>query len=201
MLPNLYESILGVLSESYESINIEADDTDVDTIKIIKEKSSILEETEEVFNDYIIKNYKIDLKQDYQINSDFNIKKLNYQEYLELREEEIKSESQYQEIKLGTTKFYELYDNDKNLIGTFVVVTNRKNNEIYLREEIILIPGVLKAITKELVNDYDSIVFNTLNTSEQAIKCIKENIPNVEDITPDLVTNFGLINLKVNLKK
>lgn len=200
-IPELLGSVLNELSKDYKSITIEVDENDPDTLNVIKEHTLILEETEKYYNEHKEIILKIDLvNKEYIKSKEFNIKKYNYDEYIELREEEIKTSNQYQEIKLGVTNFYKIFDDDKNLIDHFTVTTDNKQNSIYLKDNAVIIPGVLKEATKELSRDYDNVVYVTFDTSTEAIKAIKENCKSVEDITPNVINNIGLINLKINLK-
>lgn len=198
-IPNLYEKLLFELSKDYKSIKIEVDALDTDTINVIKEKSNILEETEKFYKEYKFIIYTIDLTNITETNDEYIIDKYTYEEYLELEEENIKKTELYNEIKLGKTKVYHIFDEDKKIIDMFTVNTDAHQHNIYIKENTIIIPGVLKSITKELVKDYDYVVFNIFETSKEALKIIKETYSSVEDITPPSDLKFG-VQLKVNLK-
>lgn len=199
-IPSLYEKLLFELSKDYKSIKIEVDALDIDTINVIKEKSTILEETETFYKEYKFIIYTIDLTNITETNDEYIITKYTYEEYLELEEEHIKNSELYNEIKLGKTKVYNILDDDKKLIDMFTVSTDRKQHIIYIEENIIVIPGVLKSIAKELVKDYEYVVFNILGSSAETIKILKETYSSVEDITAKSgLDSFGL-QFKVKLK-
>ena len=200
LIPNLYEKILYELSKDYNTLKLTIFNEDSGLSELIKSKSNVIEIKElekSTFKEYI---YLIDLTNidDSNISDDFKIEKYSYEKYIKYQEDTIKNRLEYNNLKLGLDNFYEIYDEESNLITSFIVQRNYSKNHLQLNERLYFVPNLLKNIFKELKKDYEHVSLVTFSDSHDTIKQIKSVAKNYEEVTIDPLNKIGLTTITIN---